>query len=184
MRPDCPLRRQTGASKHYAFIEFAYASVAQIVQETMDNYLLSGHILVCKIVPDDEMHPKLWIGANRKFRPVPKARADRVRREAVSRSVLALHGTQSLMIVLLDVQPKSDAQKETIKQKLLRRELAKREQLAALGIDYDFKGYANKVIAVEEKSVVKPAKKEKAPKKAKADEVRSRCCGELRRHGR
>lgn len=50
----------------------------------MDNYLLSGHILVCKIVPDDEIHPKLWIGANRKFRPVPKGRRDRIRREAVS----------------------------------------------------------------------------------------------------
>ncbi|KAK4700754.1 nucleolar protein 15, partial [Phenoliferia sp. Uapishka_3] len=134
--------KATGASKHYAFIEFAYASVASIVQETMDNYLLSGHILVCKIVPDDEMHPKLWIGANRKFRPVPKARADRVRREA----------------------PKTDAQKETIKQKLLRREQAKREQLAALGIDYDFKGYANKALAIEEKAAVKPAKKEKAKK--------------------
>ncbi|KAL8287100.1 hypothetical protein RQP46_004106 [Phenoliferia psychrophenolica] len=141
--------KATGASKHYAFIEFAYASVAAIVQETMDNYLLSGHILVCKVVPDDEMHPKLWIGANRKFRPVPKARADRVRREA----------------------PKTDAQKETLKQKLLRRELAKREQLAALGIDYDFKGYANKAIASDDKvAAVKPAKKEKAVKKAKTDE--------------
>lgn len=52
----------------------------------MDNYLLSGHILVCKIVPDDEIHPKLWIGANRVFRPVPKGRADRVKRAAVRSS--------------------------------------------------------------------------------------------------
>lgn len=78
-----PHASQTGASKHYAFIEFAYASVAQIVQETMDNYLLSGHILVCKVVPDDEIHPKLWIGANRTFRPVPKGRRDAVKRAAV-----------------------------------------------------------------------------------------------------
>lgn len=75
---------QTGASKHYAFIEFKYASVAQIVQETMDNYLLSGHILVCKIVPDDEIHPKMWIGANRRFRVVPKGRKEQLRRKAVS----------------------------------------------------------------------------------------------------
>ena len=71
------------------------------------------------------------------------------------------------------MQPKTDAQKETIKQKLLRREQAKREQLAALGIDYDFKGYANKVVVSDEKvAAVKPAKKEKA-KKVKSDEVRS-----------
>jgi nucleolar protein 15 len=50
----------------------------------MDNYLLSGHILVCKIVPDDEIHPKLWLGANRTFRPVPKGRRDSVKRAAVS----------------------------------------------------------------------------------------------------
>lgn len=81
---------QTGASKHYAFIEFAYASVAQIVHETMDNYLLSGHILVCKVVPDDQIHPKMWIGANRKFRPVPKGRADAVKRSAVSALALLL----------------------------------------------------------------------------------------------
>jgi nucleolar protein 15 len=84
--PYTPFLTQSGASKHYAFIEFAYASVAKIVQETMDNYLLAGHILVCKVVPDDEIHPKLWIGANRKFRPVPKGRRDRVKRNAVSSS--------------------------------------------------------------------------------------------------
>jgi RNA recognition motif-containing protein len=74
---------QTGASKHYAFLEFKYESVAQIVQETMDNYLLSGHILVCKVVPNDQVHPKLWVGANRKFRVVPKARKELKRRAAV-----------------------------------------------------------------------------------------------------
>lgn len=74
---------QTGASKHYAFIEFEHESVATIVAETMDNYLLSGHILQCKIVPADQVHPKLWIGANRKFRPVPKGRIERLRHNAV-----------------------------------------------------------------------------------------------------
>ncbi|PRQ77843.1 hypothetical protein AAT19DRAFT_8911 [Rhodotorula toruloides] len=77
--------KQTGASKHYAFIEFKYASVAQIVQETMDNYLLAGHILVCKVIPDDQIHPKMWIGANRKFRVVPKARREAARRNKVRR---------------------------------------------------------------------------------------------------
>ena len=78
---------QTGASKHYAFIEFAHASVAQIVAETMDNYLLHGHILQCKVVPNEQVHPKLWIGAGRKFRPVPKGRLERLKHNAV-RTVL------------------------------------------------------------------------------------------------
>ena len=86
--------KQTGASKHYAFIEFKYASVAQIVQETMDNYLLLGHILVCKVVPDDQIHPKLWVGANRKFRVVPKSRKDAARRNKVSEP----HGLWDLLL--------------------------------------------------------------------------------------
>ncbi|KAJ7287650.1 hypothetical protein C8J57DRAFT_1431163 [Mycena rebaudengoi] len=43
--------KRTGASKHYAFLEFDSSSVAQIVTETMDNYLLMGHILRCKLIP-------------------------------------------------------------------------------------------------------------------------------------
>ena len=37
----------------------------------MDNYLLCGHILVCKMIPKEEVHPELWVGANRKWRKVP-----------------------------------------------------------------------------------------------------------------
>ncbi|KAF5015773.1 hypothetical protein F66182_12771, partial [Fusarium sp. NRRL 66182] len=39
--------RVTGRSKHYAFIEFASSVVAKIVAETMNNYLMYGHILKC-----------------------------------------------------------------------------------------------------------------------------------------
>lgn len=63
--------RRTGASKHYAFIEFRHASVAKIAAETMHNYLLFGHLLQCKVVPNDEVHPDTFKGANKKFRPAP-----------------------------------------------------------------------------------------------------------------
>ena len=69
---------QTGRSKHYGFIEFDSSTVAQIVAETMDNYLLMGHILRCKIIPKDQVHPELWVGANRKWRVVPVDRIARV----------------------------------------------------------------------------------------------------------
>jgi nucleolar protein 15 len=65
---------KTGRSKHYGFIEFVSAPVAQIVAETMDNYLLMGHILTCKVIPKDDVHPELWVGANRKWRVVPTYR--------------------------------------------------------------------------------------------------------------
>src|SRR5690606_5121680 len=63
--------KKTGASKHYAFVEFALADVAKIVAETMNNYLIFGHLLQCKLVPSEKLHPEMFKGANRKFAKVP-----------------------------------------------------------------------------------------------------------------
>ncbi len=70
--------KKTGASKHYAFIEFADQDVARIVQETMHNYLIDGRLLQVKEVSKDKVHPELWVGANRKFQKVPGDRIERV----------------------------------------------------------------------------------------------------------
>ncbi|KAL1838965.1 hypothetical protein VTK73DRAFT_4188 [Phialemonium thermophilum] len=63
--------KKTGASKHYAFVEFAEAATADIVAKTMDHYMLFGHNLRVRVVPPDEVHPDLWRGANRRFKRVP-----------------------------------------------------------------------------------------------------------------
>jgi len=63
--------RRTGASKHFAFIEFESDEVAKIVANTMDNYLMFGHILKCKYAPQESLHPDLWKGANKRFKRVP-----------------------------------------------------------------------------------------------------------------
>lgn len=63
--------KTTGASKHFGFIEFASKDVAKIVSETMDNYLLFGHLLKVKMMDPKQVHPDLWIGANKKFHAVP-----------------------------------------------------------------------------------------------------------------
>ncbi|KAI5293398.1 hypothetical protein KEM52_005582 [Ascosphaera acerosa] len=63
--------KRTGASKHFAFIEFGARSVAAIVAETMNNYLMFGHILKCRLVPPEQVHPALWKGANRRFKKTP-----------------------------------------------------------------------------------------------------------------
>ncbi|KAI0843441.1 hypothetical protein F5Y06DRAFT_254943 [Hypoxylon sp. FL0890] len=63
--------KKTGASKHFAFIEFASAPVAEIVAKTMDNYLLFGRILKVKVVPKSQIHENLWKGSNRRFKKVP-----------------------------------------------------------------------------------------------------------------
>lgn len=53
--------RKTGKSKHYAFVEFASGAVADIVTKTMDKYLLFGHLLQVKRVPNEQVKPeKMW----------------------------------------------------------------------------------------------------------------------------
>ncbi|GAB7355039.1 hypothetical protein MBLNU459_g5639t1 [Dothideomycetes sp. NU459] len=62
----------TGRSKHYAFIEFGSAAVADIVAKTMDKYLLFGHILQVRRVPAEQVHEKLWKGEGRRFKVMPR----------------------------------------------------------------------------------------------------------------
>ncbi|KAF2166893.1 hypothetical protein M409DRAFT_22945 [Zasmidium cellare ATCC 36951] len=47
--------KSTGKSKHYAFVEFESAAVADIVARTMDKYLLFGHILQVRTVPAEQV---------------------------------------------------------------------------------------------------------------------------------
>ncbi|KAI4113935.1 MAG: hypothetical protein LQ345_005185 [Seirophora villosa] len=68
--------RTTGASKHYAFLEFASAAVAAIVADTMDNYLMFGHILKVRVVPREQVHENMWKGAGKRFKRVPWARIE------------------------------------------------------------------------------------------------------------
>lgn len=73
--------RITGRSKHYAFVEFSSVSVAKIVAATMDNYLMYGHILKCKYVPSEQLHPEIWKGANRRFKMTPWNKLEKKRLE-------------------------------------------------------------------------------------------------------
>ena len=63
--------KRTGASKHYAYIEFRHEAVARIVAETMHNYLMFGRLIQCHLVPVDKVHPETFVGANRKFKIIP-----------------------------------------------------------------------------------------------------------------
>ncbi|KAJ3904563.1 hypothetical protein F5879DRAFT_801375 [Lentinula edodes] len=112
--------KKTGRSKHYGFLEFDSSSVAEIVAETMNNYLLMGHILHCKVIPKDEIHPELWVGANRKWRVVPMQRVARVKHNKLR---------------TLEEQAKAT-------KRLLRRQNDKKSKLEKLGISYNFDAVA------------------------------------------
>ncbi|KAF2625374.1 hypothetical protein BU25DRAFT_493008 [Macroventuria anomochaeta] len=64
--------KKTGASKHYAFVEFASAEVADIVARTMNNYLMFGHILKCALIPKEQVHENLFKGAGTRFKVDPR----------------------------------------------------------------------------------------------------------------
>ncbi|KAG4305137.1 hypothetical protein PORY_001307 [Pneumocystis oryctolagi] len=73
--------RKTGKSKHYAFIEFESPDVAKIVAKTMNNYLLFGHILKCSVIPQDKVHESMFIGSNKRFKPIPWSKITKKRHE-------------------------------------------------------------------------------------------------------
>ncbi|KAK3686339.1 nucleolar protein [Vermiconidia calcicola] len=62
--------KKTGASQHYAFVEFESGAVADIVAKTMDKYLLFGHLLQVRRVPQEQVGEGMWKGEGRKGRKV------------------------------------------------------------------------------------------------------------------
>ncbi|MBW0509668.1 hypothetical protein O181_049383 [Austropuccinia psidii MF-1] len=137
--------RRTGKSKHYGFIEFKHREVAQIVAETLHNYLLCGNMLQCKLLNKEDLHPRLWIGAGKKFRKDWKHRLLKEKHN----------------------KPKTPEQQTAISNRLIQREALKRKRLAELGIDYDFPGYCNAP------QPVKTIHKNKKTKKTKSAMVES-----------
>jgi nucleolar protein 15 len=64
--------KKTGASKHYAFIEFRHGEVADIAAQAMNNYLMFGHILQCRVIPSEKVHEELFKGSNERFKVDPR----------------------------------------------------------------------------------------------------------------
>ncbi|KAI9924000.1 hypothetical protein MW887_007458 [Aspergillus wentii] len=138
--------RITGRSKHYAFIEFASTSVAKIVAETMDNYLMYGHILKCKFVPSEQLHPDLWRGANRRFKRTPWNRIEKKR---------------------LDKGKTREQWSERIEKEQKKR-LAKLEKLKSVGYDIDLPQLksVDEVPIQEEPKAIEGAETAEEPTKA------------------
>lgn len=52
--------KKTGNSRHYGFIEFANKDDAKVAQETMNNYLLMGHLLQVRLMGKGAKIEKLF----------------------------------------------------------------------------------------------------------------------------
>ena len=64
--------KKTGGSKHYGFVEFETPEVAEIVANTMNNYILFGQKLVCEVMKPADIHEEIWKGENKRFIVVEK----------------------------------------------------------------------------------------------------------------
>lgn len=59
--------KKTGNSRHYGFIEFAHKDDAKVAQETMNNYLLMGHLLQVRLMGRGSKIEKLYKYKKRVF---------------------------------------------------------------------------------------------------------------------
>ena len=131
--------KKTGASKHFAFVEFASDEVAKIVADTMDNYLMFGHILKCKYAPEGSLHEDVWKGANKRYRRIPQ---HKLLREAGEK-------------------PKTMQQMEKKVEKEKKKRLGKQEKMKAIGYEYEVPD-VNMPDAPEEQKAVEGEEKQQA----------------------
>lgn len=61
--------KKTGASRHYAFVKFKQHDVAVVAAETMNNYLIFGHLLKVHVIenPQDNLFPAKMKSGFREF---------------------------------------------------------------------------------------------------------------------
>lgn len=128
--------KRTGKSKHYGFIEFASRKVAEIVCDTMHNYLMNGRLLQCKLMDDERVHTELFKGSSKKFRVLKMNPRDPLVLEKRAQAAAAELG--------FDMSDILEKRKRDRGVRLLKKEEAKRARLLELGIDYDFPGYGDK----------------------------------------
>lgn len=127
---------RTRASRHYGFVEFESPAVARIVAHAMHNYLLSGHLLQCRIVPVAKIHERM-------FKGVRDAGRDVNRRKYTA--------------WMTSDEPNTRV--SAINERHAKRLAAKREKLASLGFELP------KATPISIKAVVDAALKEKDAEK-------------------
>ncbi|KAK3926510.1 MKI67 FHA domain-interacting nucleolar phosphoprotein-like [Frankliniella fusca] len=52
---------KTGNSRGFAFVEFRFTEVAQVVAETMNNYLMRNRLLKATYIPPEKQNPKMFL---------------------------------------------------------------------------------------------------------------------------
>jgi nucleolar protein 15 len=141
--------KKTGKSKHYAFLEFQNAAVAQVVADAMDGYMFFGQKLSARVMRRAEVHPELFKGANRVFKKVPWKKIEMERHNKAVDGEVAAKRTAAAT----------------------KRNKARAEAIKEAGIDYEFPGAGAAAPAAKKakKAAPAPATAAKGKGKKKAE---------------
>jgi RNA recognition motif-containing protein len=118
--------KRNAQSKGYAFLEFAEESVAKIVADTMNKYLLFGKQLVCHMVPKDKQHPALFKNCKKKMINFSKSRQRKARESCNNRPTVEVDGEQIPQTTIRQAARRTKADKKL------------RSLLERLEVDFDF----------------------------------------------
>jgi nucleolar protein 15 len=83
----------------------------------------------------------LWVGANKKFRKIPRARVEKMKHDKVSQDRLSIRlvgngaNRRSLMTI----------EQEQANKRVLEKQAGRRKKIKDAGIDYDFEGHVSDV---------------------------------------
>eukprot|EP00884_Botryococcus_braunii_P011597 jgi/Botrbrau1/20438/Bobra.145_2s0003.1 len=115
--------KKTGKAKHYAFLEFEFAEVADIAAKAMHNYMMFKQKLEVSLVPPERIHPDMWKGANKKFKPFPFREVARDQHNA----------------------PRTLQQQAERQARLVKRDSRRKKRIAEADIEYEYKGLSSAV---------------------------------------
>lgn len=138
--------KKTGRSRHYAFIEFGDRGVAEIVAQTMHNYLIAAHLLQVILLTPEEFQKKggkdLFKGAGKKFKAVPWAQIAKDRVESA----------------------KTKEKWASLEKKEKKRRSVQSKKIKDAGIDYEYESPAAKKIKSSKEAAPQAIKgKKEAP---------------------
>lgn len=120
--------KKNAKSKGYAFVEFGEESVAKIVAETMQGYLLFDKTLVCHVLPKDKCHPLLFKGHKRRMMNQAPSRLKKHMAMVNDRPTVEVNGEQVPRRTLKQADRRMRADKKLA------------STLKDLGVDYDISG--------------------------------------------
>jgi nucleolar protein 15 len=110
--------KKTARSKGYAFIQFMYSEVAQIVAETMNGYMIMDKVLVSHVLNPSKKNP-FTFGSSKQYKFINWKR------------------------IFMHEKNRSKSLEEVWKEVsgLLKNEKEKKKKLQKEGIDYEYPGF-------------------------------------------